>query len=46
MALLVQKLCGEKKLLKSVLGYFQTKKEKKKAPMAIALEGGGDEMRP
>ena len=37
-AVLVQKLCGEKKLSKSVFSYFKTKK---KVPMAIKLEGGG-----
>ena len=36
--ILVQKLWGEKKLSKSVFGYFKTKK---KVPMAIKLEGGG-----
>ena len=42
-AILVQKLWGEKKLSKSVFGYFNTKKKfKKKVPMAIKLEGGGD----
>ena len=42
MAILVQKLWGEKKLSKSVFGYFKTKKKfKKKVPMAIKLEGGG-----
>jgi len=41
-AILVQKLWGEKKLPKSVFGYFKTKKNtKKKVPMAIKLEGGG-----
>ena len=38
-AILVQKLWGEKKLTKSVFGYFKTKKNK--VPMAIQLEGGG-----
>ena len=36
---IVQQLWGEKKLSKSVFGYFQTKK--KEVPMAIKLEGGG-----
>ena len=42
-AILVQKLWGEKKLSKSVFGYFKTKKKfkQKKVPMAIKLEGGG-----
>jgi len=40
-AILVQKLWGEKKLSKSVFGYFKTKKYFKKVPMAIKLEGGG-----
>ena len=42
-AILVQKLWSEKKLLKSVFGYFKTKKkiQQKKVPMAIKLEGGG-----
>ena len=40
-AILVQKLWGEKKLSKSVFGYFKTKKKEKKVPMAIKLEGGG-----
>ena len=41
-AILVQQLLGEKKLSKSVFGYFKTKKNsKKKVPMAIKLEGGG-----
>ena len=41
-AILVQKLWVEKKLSKSVFGYFKTKKNsKKKVPMAIKLEGGG-----
>ena len=39
-AILVQKLCGEKKS-KSVFSYFKTKKNKKKVPMAIKLEGRG-----
>ena len=41
--ILVQKLWGEKKLSKSVFGYFKTKKKKstKNVPMAIKLEGGG-----
>ena len=35
-----KKLWGEKKLSKSVFGYFKTKKKiKKKVPMAIKLEG-------
>ena len=39
-AILVQKLWGEKKLSKSVFGYFKTKKIKeKKVPMAIKLDG-------
>ena len=43
MAILVQKLWGEKKLSKSVFGYFKTKKkiQQKKVPMATKLEGGG-----
>ena len=42
MAILVQKLRGEKKLSKPVFGYFKTtKNNKKKVPMAIKLEGGG-----
>ena len=41
MALLVQKLWEGKKLLKSVFGYFNTKKSNKKKPMAIKLGGGG-----
>ena len=33
---------GEKKLSKSVFGYFRNKKRRsKKVPMAIKLEGGG-----
>ena len=41
-AILVQQLWGEKKLSKSVFGYFKTKKNiKKKVPMAIKLEAGG-----
>ena len=42
-AILVQKLWGEKKLSKSVFGYFKTNKKNstKKIPMAIKLEGGG-----
>ena len=42
-AILVQKLWGEKKLSKSVFGYFKTKKkiQQKKVPMATKLEGGG-----
>ena len=40
--ILVQKLWGEKKLSKSVFGYFKTKKkiQQKKVPMATKLEGG------
>ena len=38
MAFLAQKLCGEKKLSKSVFGYLKTNK---KVPMAIKLEWGG-----
>ena len=42
MAILVQKLWGEKKLSKSVFGYFKTKKKfKKKVPMALSSRGGG-----
>ena len=42
-AILVQKFWGEKKLSKSVFGYFKTKKKnsKKKVPMTTKLEGGG-----
>ena len=42
-AILLHKLWGEKKLSKSVLGYFKTKKkiQNKKVPMAIKLEVGG-----
>ena len=42
-AILVQKLWGEKKLSKSIFGYFKPKKkiQQKKVPMAIKLEGGG-----
>ena len=41
--MLVQKLGEEKKLSKSVFGYFKTKKERKKikVPMAIKLGVGG-----
>ena len=42
-AILVQKLWGEKKLTKSVFGYFKTKKkfQQKKVPMATKLGGPG-----
>ena len=39
-AILVQKLCGEKKLSKSVFSYFKTKK-KKKFRWPLSLRGGG-----
>ena len=41
MALIVPKLWREKKLSKSVFGYFRANKETIENPMAIKLEEGG-----
>ena len=40
-AILVQKLWGEKELSKSVFGYFETKKKKKKFRFPLSSRAGG-----